>query len=617
MTSWASSSRIWWSRSGRLANTTVIWRSSADHSSCPATIEASMALGTYGATRAAGAPAPARAVGPPGPGPAGATGGWAGAGWPPGTRSARSRAAGESTTWPGRARSAAPVVSGTAAPATSSSRRSRSPPMSRTTTSPAPTPIRRARGSRWAAANRPRAACMASAQPADAATAAARSRPGSGPAAGQQASSASPANLSTSPPVPQISSSSGWNAPSSSPRSRSAPSGPRASRSVMAVNPEMSASSNAPTVRSACACPAPCGSSTSLRTSRSGRKLASAPASVATAISSPSCRRPTARPPVHRIWELGGRRLPGLRVGGGLEDHVELRVAEGGLDPVGGRLVGVVDGGEVPDQGLLDREHGVGVQVRAAGHEHVGGDREVAVGGDDEVDVGRPVGMAAGGRQEPAHRAVGGDRVGARGDRAEPEAAVAVAGEKAPAVPLRLGAGLLDVVEAVVVGLPDVDQGAGQGGAVQGADLAGDHAGLAGGDQVDGVAQLAAGRGDHVERPEHGRVGRHRRRPVVDGVDQHGHPEHVREQDELLAGVVALLPGGGQEPDGPLPLLEGRLDLAHEPVQVPDQAAQDLPEPRIGRPSKLATTAGVAVSSVKSMPAPPRSSAGGEISEHH
>ena len=109
------------------------------------------------------------------------------------------------------------------------------------------------------------------------------------------------------------------------------------------------------------------------------------------------------------------------------------------------------------------------------------------------MDVGRPVEVAAGGGQQAADRAVGRDRVGAGGHRPEPEATLVVAGEQAPAIARRLPARLLDVVEAVVVGLPDVDLGARQRGAAEGDDPAGDHAGLAGADQVDGVAQLAGG----------------------------------------------------------------------------------------------------------------------------
>ena len=61
-----------------------------------------------------------------------------------------------------------------------------------------------------------------------------------------------------------------------------------------------------------------------------------------------------------------------------------------------------------------------------------------------------------------ADRAVGRDRVVARHDRAEPEGPVLIGGEQAAAVGPGLHVGLLHVVEALVVGLPDVEFGAGQ-----------------------------------------------------------------------------------------------------------------------------------------------------------
>ena len=169
----------------------------------------------------------------------------------------------DSTTCPGRARPAAPVVCGTAAPATSSSRRSRSPPTSSTTTSPAPTPMRRARGSRSAGRVPPQGRLHGLG-------AAGRRRRGRGQPppvevpgrrrpAGQQRV---PGELEHVPAGPGDQLQQRRNAPSSSPRSSSAPPGPRsASRSVMAVNPEMSASSSAPVIRSACGRPAPSGAS--------------------------------------------------------------------------------------------------------------------------------------------------------------------------------------------------------------------------------------------------------------------------------------------------------------------------------------------------------------------
>ena len=164
-------------------------------------------------------------------------------------------------------------------------RRSRSPPTSSTTTSPAPMPMRRARRSRWPRHSGP----APPAWPRRSRPPRPWPRPGPpvAPSARQQASSASPANLSTSPPVPAISSSSGPNAPSSSPRSSSAPPGPRlASRSAVAVNPEMSASSR----------PRPAGRRTAGRRSPAPRPAA-APAGPAGSWPTPHCQRPAISSP--------------------------------------------------------------------------------------------------------------------------------------------------------------------------------------------------------------------------------------------------------------------------------------------------------------------------------
>ncbi len=142
--------------------------------------------------------------------------------------------------------------------------------------------------------------------------------------------------------------------------------------------------------------------------------------------------------------------------------------------------------------------------------------------------------------------------------------------------------GLLHVVEALVVGLPHVDGGAGQRGAVDRDDPAGDHARRAGAHQVDVVAERADRRLHHVERAEHRRLGRDAELPVGDRLDQHRQPEDVRQQDELLPLVVALVPGPGEEVDRRLPLGDRQLDVAGERVQVPDERDQDLAQPRAG-----------------------------------
>src|SRR6266511_5654780 len=260
-------------------------------------------------------------------------------------------------------------------------------------------------------------------------------------------------------------------------------------------------------------------------------------------------------------------------VGGGVEGDVE--------DPAvwrGSRLVAL----ELCDQGLLDPEDGVGAQVGVAGDEHVG-DQPLEAGGlDHEVDVRRPHDAAAGGGEQLAHRAVDRDRVGGRPDRPEAEAPVPVR-EQVPAAARVLEVGVLDVVEALVVGLPDLEAGAGDGLAVQGADRSLDEAGLTGGAAREVVAQLEPWRAVHVEGPEHGGLGGPRRPAVVYPDGEHGDAEDVGQEDELLALAGGDLPGAGQEVDAAAPLLLGELHLPHEGVQVPDEALHDRAEPVAGR----------------------------------
>ena len=59
---------------------------------------------------------------------------------------------------------------------------------------------------------------------------------------------------------------------------------------------------------------------------------------------------------------------------------------------------------------------------------------------------------------------------------------------------------------------------------------------------------------------------------MIDRIDQHRHTERVGKQNELLPLVVAFLAGRGEELDAGKPLGFGQLDLAHERMQVPDEA---------------------------------------------
>ena len=68
---------------------------------------------------------------------------------------------------------------------------------------------------------------------------------------------------------------------------------------------------------------------------------------------------------------------------------------------------------------------------------------------------------------------------------------------------------------------------------------------------------------------------------IVDVVHQHGDAERVRQQDELLALVVALMADGGQVLDRLEPLLAVRLHFADEGMQVLDGRLHHLAQARV------------------------------------
>ena len=254
------------------------------------------------------------------------------------------------------------------------------------------------------------------------------------------------------------------------------------------------------------------------------------------------------------------------------------------------------------DQRLLHGEHRVGVEVVAALDEHVRGDRDVAGRLDDEVHVRGPVGVALRGTQQCADRAVGGDRVVRRDDAAEPEAALVVGGEQAAAVAERLAAAGLDVVGALLVGLPDVDPRAGErvpsgeatvpsirhGSPVPSESMCrrARAPGLAttwkGPSTVEAVASWACRAASIVST----------------SIDA---PMHVGEQDELLTVLVALLADRGEELDALLPLGEAGAHLAQEAVQVAHEALHHLVQPGVGRVREARETASTESFSLKSI----------------
>ena len=70
-----------------------------------------------------------------------------------------------------------------------------------------------------------------------------------------------------------------------------------------------------------------------------------------------------------------------------------------------------------------------------------------------------------------------------------------------------------------------------------------------------------------IERAKHGGLGGAIALAMVHRIDQHGNPEHIRQQDEFLPARGAFLPGAGQKLDRVTPLVEGEIGLADEIVQ--------------------------------------------------
>ena len=130
---------------------------------------------------------------------------------------------------------------------------------------------------------------------------------------------------------------------------------------------------------------------------------------------------------------------------------------------------------------------------------------------------------------------------------------------------------MLNVVVAVLVAVPDVDHGPGQGPAFGVADAGLDEqrlAGLAGGNV--GAERRVRGARDE-ERPEHRRLGGALGQAMIDRIDQHGGAERIGQKNELLPRRSAFVADVGQKLDARFPFLEGRLDLSDEIVQMPHE----------------------------------------------
>ncbi len=207
--------------------------------------------------------------------------------------------------------------------------------------------------------------------------------------------------------------------------------------------------------------------------------------------------------------------------------------------------------------------------------------------------MGRSHRMPPGLQDHLAHRTVGRNRIAARQDGAEEKPAVGIGDETRPRRrTFGLISRLLRIVEAVVVGVPDVHRHPRQRSALEVGDTALHEHALARqlGRDVGAVRHrlvLA-----DIERAEHGRLGGAIALAMVDRIDQHRNPEYVRQQDELLPGRAAFLPDAGQKIDRIPPFVEAEIGLADEIVQRLHQFFHQEFDPRVGRLLKTADDGG-------------------------
>ncbi|MCY1296480.1 hypothetical protein D9M70_458670 [compost metagenome] len=151
----------------------------------------------------------------------------------------------------------------------------------------------------------------------------------------------------------------------------------------------------------------------------------------------------------------------------------------------------------------------------------MGDDRVVSFGADDEMDMRRAIRVSAERTQKLPNRAVIRDRIepGLRGS--VPVFAGLICREDAAKVPVRLNALLLDVIETVVVGLPNVDQRPGNWLPIRVEDPARYDERFAFSIKADVCAGIVARSFGDIERPENCVLGGSARTAVVDRVDQH------------------------------------------------------------------------------------------------
>src|SRR5207302_7004441 len=117
-----------------------------------------------------------------------------------------------------------------------------------------------------------------------------------------------------------------------------------------------------------------------------------------------------------------------LRRGGQAEVEFGGVVRSRNAEPLG-LGIGLLMLCEIADQGVLDREYRIALQILVGTVENMRRDRLVAVGRHDEMNMGGPPGMPPGRLQHAAHRPVRRDRVVDRQHRADQVATLGIAAE--------------------------------------------------------------------------------------------------------------------------------------------------------------------------------------------
>ena len=235
---------------------------------------------------------------------------------------------------------------------------------------------------------------------------------------------------------------------------------------------------------------------------------------------------------------------------------------------------------EVHHQGALDAEDRIGIEVPVPFREQLGDDAAKAGSGDDEMRVRRAERMPVLHPEELPHRPVGRDGIADRFQGVELVPPVAARLELPAQVHARLR-GVLDVVEAVLRRLPDVEERARDR-----LPRRIEHAPSEGGRlrrilRREIGPRFAGRRALDIEGAQHRAFRPSRGAPVGDRVDEHRHTERVGEEDEFLPVLVALLPGRGEEPDRLEPLCRRELDFPHDRMDVADDALEDLLRTRV------------------------------------